>query len=171
MSTANPPAGELPPLKPLLPASRTRWFAVGALAIAAVSFLAIASGGIGKNLVYYWGPTELKAAGAKAQGATIRLGGQVAPGTIKFSEDTSSLTFDVHDLKATVSVHSQGVPPQMFRENIGVVVEGTVAPNGVFECSRLMVSHDNQYRAPKPGEDVKVSDLMTSTTGLKDGKK
>jgi cytochrome c-type biogenesis protein CcmE len=165
------PSSELPPLKPLLPASRTRWFAVGALAVAGVSFFAIASGGIGRNLVYYWGPTELRQAGDKAQGATIRLGGQVVPGTIKFSEETSSLTFDVHDAHATVSVHSQGVPPQMFRENIGVVVEGTVASNGVFESSRLMVSHDNQYRAPKPGQDVKTADLMTSTTGLKDEKK
>ena len=40
------------------------------------------------------------------------------------------------------------VPPQMFREGIGVVVEGTVAKDGVFESHRLMVSHGNEYRAP-----------------------
>jgi cytochrome c-type biogenesis protein CcmE len=165
------PASDPAPLKPLLPASKTRWFAVGALAVAGVSFFAIASGGIGKNLVYYWGPTELRQAGAKAQGATIRLGGQVVPGTIHFDTNSSSLTFDVRDSHDTVSVHSQGVPPQMFRENIGVVVEGTVAASGVFESSRLMVSHDNQYRAPKPGQNVKAADLMTTTAGLADEKK
>jgi len=165
------PAGEPPVLKPLLPASKTRWFAVGALTIAGLSFLAIASGGIGKNLVYYWGPTELRQAGSKAEGATIRLGGQVVPGSIHFNADTSSLAFDVKDSHATVSVHSTGVPPQMFRENIGVVVEGTMASTGTFESSRLMVSHDNQYRAPKPGQDVKTADLMSSTAGLADEKK
>ena len=53
---------------------RTKWFAFAALGLAAGAFLFIAVGGIGENLVYYWGPKELRAAGAKAIGATIRLG-------------------------------------------------------------------------------------------------
>jgi len=43
---------------------RGRWFLIGALAVAASAFALITAGGIGKNLVYYWGPTELHAAGA-----------------------------------------------------------------------------------------------------------
>ena len=53
--------------------SNTKWFAVGALAIAAAAFAFITVGGIGDNLVYYWGPSEVVAAGDKAIGATIRL--------------------------------------------------------------------------------------------------
>ena len=61
------------------PASRrNRWFAVAALAVAGTAFLVMSVGGIGENLVYYWGPREVHAAGPKAVGATIRLGGQVA---------------------------------------------------------------------------------------------
>ena len=66
---------------PRLSPARTKWFALGALAVAAAAFLFIAIGGIGENLVYYWGPKELRAAGSKATGATIRLGGQVATAT------------------------------------------------------------------------------------------
>ena len=62
--------------------SRGRWFAIAALAAAAGAFLAITAGGIGQNLVYYWGPTELHAAGNKAVGASIRLGGLVADHSI-----------------------------------------------------------------------------------------
>ena len=43
----------------------------------------------------------------------------------------------------------------MLRENIGVVVEGTLAKGGTFKTNRLMVSHSNEYRPPKPGENTK----------------
>jgi cytochrome c-type biogenesis protein CcmE len=36
----------------------------------------------------------------------------------------------------------------MFRENIGVVVEGTMVDGGYFQSNRLMVSHNNEYKAP-----------------------
>lgn len=152
-------------------AVRTRRFAIAALAVAAAAFVAIAAGGIGTNLVYYWGPTELRAAGERAVGATIRLGGQVVPGSIAFDTGSSSLRFEVRDAGATVRVHSSGVPPQMFRENIGVVVEGTMTKDGTFESTRLMVSHDNEYRAPKAGEAVNAADLMRTSSGLDDGEK
>ena len=45
--------------------SRGRWFAIAALGAAGAALLAITAGGIGKNLVYYWGPTELHAAGPR----------------------------------------------------------------------------------------------------------
>ncbi len=50
-------------------------------------------------------------------------------------------------------MRSTEVPPQMFREGIGVVVEGTFDKSQVFSSNRLMVNHSNEYRAPKPGEE------------------
>ena len=98
--------------------------------MAGAAFLFITLGGIGDNLVYYWGPKELRAAGDKAVGATIRLGGQVAAGSVKRSDGVSNLEFDVTDGTATVHVVSRGVPPQLFRDRIGVVVEGTMTKGG-----------------------------------------
>ena len=40
----------------------------------------------------------------------------------------------------------------MFRDGMGVVVEGRYLASGVFHCTNLMVKHSNEYRAPKPGE-------------------
>ncbi|HET9753708.1 MAG TPA: cytochrome c maturation protein CcmE [Myxococcales bacterium] len=145
--------------------ARTKWFAVGALVVAVGAFTAIAAGGIGNNLVYYWGPKELRNAGDKAVGATIRLGGQVAPGSVKLGEGVSNLEFDVTDGTARVHVVSTGVPPQLFRDRIGVVVEGTMTRAGTFEGHRLMVSHDNKYRAPGD-RNVDIKTLMRSTEGL-----
>jgi cytochrome c-type biogenesis protein CcmE len=144
---------------------KTKWFALAALAVAAAAFLAITVSGIGENLVYYWGPKELRAAGSKAVGATVRLGGQVAPGSVKREGGVSNLEFDVTDGTAVVHVVSKGVPPQLFRDRIGVVVEGTMTAAGVFESRRLMVSHDNKYRAPAD-KNVDIKTLMQTTEGL-----
>jgi cytochrome c-type biogenesis protein CcmE len=148
---------------------KTRLFMIGAFAVAAAAFIVIAWGGINKNLVYYWTPTDLHAAGDKAYGATIRLGGMVSAGSIKNHQGVSGLEFDVHDAGGIVHVKSSGVPPQLFRENIGVVVEGTMTRGGYFQCNRLMVSHNNEYKAPKAGHPIdkkELEKLMRSTEGL-----
>ena len=149
----------------------SRFFMLAAFLVAGVAFIVIAWGGINKNLVYYWTPTDLVANGDKAYGATIRLGGMVAPHSVKGRSGASGLEFDVKDATGIVHVKSTGVPPQMFRENIGVVVEGTMTRSGYFQCNRLMVSHNNEYRAPKAGHAVnkeELQKLMKSTEGLKD---
>jgi len=149
---------------------RGRGFAVAALAAAGAAFLAITAGGIGQNLVYYWGPTELHAAGDKAVGASIRLGGLVAEHSIVRTPGSSAVEFDVIDRPGgRVHVRCTGVPPQLFRERIGVVVEGTMSRAGQFEGRRLMVSHSNEYRVPGEGETVDVKKAMRTTQGLDEG--
>jgi len=148
---------------------RGKWFALGALAVAGAAFGVITWGGIGRNLVYYWGPSDIKRVGDKAVGATIRMGGLVAPDSIVRGEGASSLEFDVIDRQGgLIHVKSTGMPPQLFREKIGVVVEGTMTKAGYFQCHRLMVSHNNEYRAPGEGEKADVKDLMRTTQGLGD---
>ena len=145
------------------PASRPRrWYLFGALGVAAAAFLVIAAGGIGDNLVYYWGPTEIHQAGPKAVGATIRLGGQVAKGSIVDGSGPSDLRFDVTDGKQTVHVRATSVPPQMFREEIGVVLEGTMTADGYFSADKMMVSHDNNYSAPGEGETPDPETIMAT---------
>ena len=149
---------------------RGRIFAVVALLVAGGALVAITAGGIGENLVYYWSPSDLRNAGNKAYGATIRLGGQVAQNSVVMGTGASQLSFDVVDGKARVPVRSTGVPPQMFREGIGVVVEGTMTRAGHFECSRLMVSHSNEYQAPSGKDPVDTKNLMKTTEGLSEAK-
>jgi len=149
---------------------RTRLFMFGALAVAGIALAVLAASGINKNLIYYWTPSDLRHAGGKAYGATIRLGGMVVKNSIR-THQGSALEFDVMDSTDVVHVKSSGAPPQMFRENIGVVVEGTMVNGGYFKSDRLMVSHSNEYRAPEKGHPVdkkELERLMKSTEGLKD---
>jgi cytochrome c-type biogenesis protein CcmE len=109
-------------------------------------------GGIGENIVYFLTPKELLARGANAYDVPIRLGGQVVPGSIQWNAEAIDLRFKVTDGERVIEVHSRGAPPQMFRDGIGVVVEGRYGRTGTFESTNLMVKHSNEYRAPKPGE-------------------
>lgn len=131
--------------------------------VAALALLGIfAMSRAGDSLVYYWSPAELHAAGEKAKGASIRLGGVVVPGSVEKSANGLDLRFRVSDGQGEVTVFAEAVPPPMFREGIGVVVEGTYGGDNVFHTRRLMVKHDNQYQPPKPGEtavDMKSVDM------------
>jgi len=148
---------------------RNRWFMLAALVISGGAFAVIAASGINDNLVYYWTPTDLQANGEKAYGATIRLGGMVSPGSIR-KVGGSTVEFDVHDGVKSVHVKTMSVPPQMFRENIGVVVEGTMVRGGYFQSNRLMVSHSNEYKAPEKGHAVDRKELERMMKTVEQGK-
>jgi cytochrome c-type biogenesis protein CcmE len=148
---------------------KTRWFMVGAFAVAAIAFAVIAASGINKNLVYYWTPSDLHANGEKAYGATIRLGGMVAKNSIR-NIGGSAVEFDVKDATRVVHVKTTTVPPQMFRENIGVVVEGTMVKGGYFQSNRLMVSHSNEYKAPEKGHPMDRKELERMMKSVEQGK-
>lgn len=124
--------------------------AVGLVAILG-TFGFLLYGGIGENLVYFLTPQELLAKGDRVYDAPVRLGGQVVPGSVQWNADALDLRFQLTDGSQKVEVHSRGAPPQMFRDGIGVVVEGKYRRSGVFESTSLMVKHSNEYRAPPPG--------------------
>ncbi len=129
-----------------------RSLAVAGLAAVLGAFGYLIYGGIGENLVYFLSPKELLAKGTAAYDVPVRLGGQVVPGSVQWNADRLELRFRVTDGAEQVSVRSKGAPPQMFRDGIGVVVEGRYRRGGEFESHNLMVKHSNEYRAPKPGE-------------------
>ena len=133
--------------------TQRRLFLVGALSVAGVGLGVVAFGNLGESLVYYWDPTQLVEAGDKAEGATVRLGGVVETETVVWVEEANELSFQVTDTKHSVAVINRGAPPQMFREGIGVVVEGTMGADGIFQSDRLMVKHSNEYRAPEEGTE------------------
>ena len=145
-------------------AGQRRVALVVSLLVAGAALAFVSFGNIGENLVYYWNPTQLAEAGDKSIGATIRLGGVVKDGTVDWQPDEEALAFVVSDGTQEVNVQCSGAPPQMFREGIGVVVEGTMTTGGVFKSSRLMVKHSNEYKAPEEG--ASVEDLYDTVESL-----
>ena len=136
------------PSEPMLPPRRRPWgilILVGVV-VAVVGYLAFSS--VGNALVYYLTPTELLARGS-AVGETVRLGGQVAVGSV--SGPATDLRFVLTDGDSSIPVHSTVAPTRSFREGSGAVVEGSLGPDGTFEATQVIVKHDENYEAPAPG--------------------
>ena len=127
-------------------------FVIAGIAIIVAVFAYLLYGGLDKNVVYFLTPRELLAKGTQGVDVPVRLGGQVKPGSVKWTETSLDLSFTVTDGAGEIPVHSRGAPPQMFRDGMGVVVEGRYHPDGVFQSTNLIVKHSNEYRPPKPGE-------------------
>jgi cytochrome c-type biogenesis protein CcmE len=129
---------------------RRRWGLILGVAavIGVIGWLAFS--GIGNALVYYQTPSELLARGGEAIGQQVRLGGLVKAGSV--SGPATDLTFVVTDGTTEITVHSTSAPTSSFREGIGAVVEGRLTSSGVFEASRVIVKHDENYVAPTEGQ-------------------
>jgi cytochrome c-type biogenesis protein CcmE len=138
------------PPEPILPPPRRPWgvLALVAVVLVVVGYLAFSS--IGSALVYYLTPSELLARGEAVIGQTVRLGGQVKPGSI--ATDSGDLTFVLTDADAEILVYgSDTMPTRSFREGSGAVVEGRLDEDGTFLATQIIVKHDENYQAPEPG--------------------
>jgi cytochrome c-type biogenesis protein CcmE len=73
----------------------------------------------------------------------------------------SSVHFVVTDGSARTSVVNTGGVPSLFEAGQGVVVEGVLGSDGVFQADTVLVKHPSEYRPPGPGETPGPADLET----------
>ena len=105
------------------------------------------------NLVFFHSPTDIREhpTGDRA----IRLGGLVEKGSLVRLPDGVTVRFTVTDLKNTVAVSYRGLLPDLFREGQGVVAEGKVRPDGLFEAREVLAKHDEKYMPPEVTDALK----------------
>jgi cytochrome c-type biogenesis protein CcmE len=102
------------------------------------------------SLVYFILPNEYAQNPQQFAERRIRLGGLVAPDTVRFDDRDLHLTFLVTDGIQEYQVQHRGAPPELFRENAGVVLEGRFH-DGVFLSDNLLIKHSEVYEAPEDG--------------------
>ncbi len=123
-----------------------------------VAALAIAAGlvlsAFQKNLVFFFTPSQV-AANEAPQGRTFRIGGLVAPGSVKRQADGVTVQFIVTDTAKNIPVVFKGILPDLFREGKGVVTQGRLGPDGVFQASEVLAKHDENYMPPEAAEALK----------------
>jgi cytochrome c-type biogenesis protein CcmE len=119
-----------------------RFFIGGLIIIAALSY--IIYGGMQEAIVYFVTPSELKA----KENKFLRMGGMVAKGSLQ--KDVKNLTyhFDLTDGATSIPVMFKGVPPDLFADGKGAVVEGRLAGDGVFHATTIMAKHAEEYSPP-----------------------
>lgn len=120
---------------------------VGLMAMLVAGFFLVRS--LSDDLVYYLYTSEAVEQRADfPDGRRFRLAGIVVPGTISFNAD--EVVFEVSDGAATVPVRLLGTPPQLFAEDVPVLMEGTWEGD-VFESDLLLIRHEEGYEAPDEG--------------------
>lgn len=124
---------------------------------AGMGFLALAAAltfyALGQQTSYFYMPADLSARPV-AEGERIRLGGLVEKGSIVRGEGTV-VRFRVTDHEQSVPVTYSGILPDLFREEQGVVTEGTLGPGGVFVADSVLAKHDETYMPKEVADSLK----------------
>lgn len=123
---------------------KRRRFIIGGLIIfAALSY--IIYGGMQEAIVYFVTPSELKAKEPGSINKFLRMGGMVVRGSLQ--KDLKNLTyrFELTDGNTSFPVFFRGVPPDLFTEGKGAVVEGRIGTDGVFQATTIMAKHAEEY--------------------------
>lgn len=122
-----------------------RWWIATIVCLGAVGWLLGVA--LTSNIEYFRTASEAVSNRAHDADHTLRLAGAVVPGTVR--PVTGGVDFDVTDGHATVIVHHQGDPPELFKPGAPVVVEGHWARN-VFDSDRILIKHGAEYAPPTP---------------------
>jgi cytochrome c-type biogenesis protein CcmE len=133
----------------------------GAVILAALAYMIYA--GVTQSAVYFVTPAELTA--APVAGKAYRVGGLVAPGSLRWEPQTLDLTFTLTDGQATVAVRHKGTAPDLFGEGRGAVVEGHWTREGYVKASLILAKHSEEYKAPHDGGDAGYKEMMKSLRG------
>jgi cytochrome c-type biogenesis protein CcmE len=132
---------------------RYKSFVFPAAGIVLLAIGYIMFGGLGENLVYYLTPDEAVAQRADfPDGERFRLGGLVEHGSIVETEN--GVDFTVLGDDVAIDIVHEGTPPQLFRDDVGVVVEGAWEGDH-FLADTLIIKHDEEYRSAD-GEEAYV---------------
>jgi cytochrome c-type biogenesis protein CcmE len=106
------------------------------------------------NLVFFYSPSDIAAKHIDA-GRRIRLGGLVEEHSVE--RQGKRIVFRVTDGKDTLAVIYTGLLPDLFREGQGVVAEGSLGKDGVFEATSVLAKHDEKYMPPEVADALKRS--------------
>ncbi|MBX3581315.1 MAG: cytochrome c maturation protein CcmE [Rhizobiaceae bacterium] len=132
--------------------------ALGFLGLAvALTFYAL-----GQKASYFYMPADL--AGATLEpGQRIRLGGLVEKGTIVRDQGTE-VSFSVTDMEQSVKVAYSGILPDLFREEQGVITEGSFGTDGVFHADSVLAKHDETYMPKEVADGLKAKGVWQEET-------
>jgi cytochrome c-type biogenesis protein CcmE len=111
----------------------------------AVGFTAFA---LRQNINMFYTPTQV-AEGEVGSGQHFRIGGMVKTDSVLEENDSLKVSFVTTDFVSDVPIQYEGILPDLFREGQGIVAEGEMDAAGVFQASRVLAKHDENYMSPE----------------------
>ncbi len=120
---------------------------------AILSFSVLLIYAFSKNMIYFYTPTQAINSEAPIN-SNIRLGGMVKKNSVSKSKNNLIVSFTVIDLEEEVNVQYDGVLPDLFAEEQGVVMSGKLKSKNSFIANEVLAKHDENYMPPE------VADMM-----------
>ena len=99
---------------------------------------------LNSNLDYFFTPTELKQENIPAD-KRIKVGGMVQKDSVE--RNLSKISFVITDYENSIKVVYDGIVPDLFKEDSGVVVLG-YQKNQMIYAEEVLAKHDENYMPP-----------------------
>ena len=100
-----------------------------------------------KNILYFKTPSEVFQENEIVTNLRIRVGGMVKKGSIL--QNNKEIKFILTDYKKELIVVYTGAVPNLFSEERGAVVEGTLSDKSYLIADRILAKHDENYMPPE----------------------
>jgi cytochrome c-type biogenesis protein CcmE len=109
---------------------------------------------LNQNINLFYSANQI-ANGEAPVGTRIRVGGMVVDGSVKRATDSLRVSFALTDYEKTVNVVFTGILPDLFREGQGIIAQGKMDAQGVFQAIEVLAKHDENYMPPEIAETMK----------------
>ncbi|UGY11092.1 cytochrome c maturation protein CcmE [Phyllobacterium pellucidum] len=107
-----------------------------------------------QKIAFFRMPSDIQATDVQSE-SRFRLGGLVEKGTVVRGEG-AKVSFAVTDHIKSVPVTFEGILPDLFREDQGVVIEGRFTPGGAFVADSVLAKHDENYMPKEVADSLKA---------------
>jgi cytochrome c-type biogenesis protein CcmE len=138
--------------------------------VAIIGAALLAMSALKDEAAYFYTPADAKKDHVEV-GRAVRLGGMVEKGSIKRRADGVTIDFVVTDNVETVPVRFTGIVPDLFKEDSGVVAEGSFQPDGSFLATNILAKHDERYMPPQVAGEMHKTDSLEPDSGQQKGPK
>ena len=141
-------------------AKHQRLVLIGLALVAVLAAVLLAMSALRDQAAYFYAPGDMKAERPPV-GRAIRVGGMVKAGSLKHKKDGVTIEFRIHDeTQETIKVRFRGIPPDLFKEESGVVAEGRFQEDGWFVADEILAKHDENYRPPEAAGEKHKSETL-----------
>jgi cytochrome c-type biogenesis protein CcmE len=130
------------------PLRKQRVYAIVTVFLGIVIAMVLVMSALSKNMNLFYSPSELLNSEI-SPGSIIRAGGMVASGSIEKSSDSLEVMFLITDFQNSLPVVYNGILPDLFSEDAGVVVKGFLQEDGTFFAQEVLAKHDENYMPPE----------------------
>ena len=128
--------------------------------VAVLGAVLLAMSALKDQASYFYAPGDIERDGMPLDRA-VRIGGMVKKGSVRHRKDGVTIDFTVRDeTTSVIKVRFRGIPPDLFREESGVVAEGRFRKDGLFIADQILAKHDETYRPPEAAGDKHKSDTL-----------